>query len=52
MRPVGSFAVRVARRLGQDEVTAEQIGRAAELHDIGKIAVPESRSLTHTPRRR
>ena len=42
MRAVGSLAVRVARRLGQDDVTAEQIGRAAELHDIGKIAVPDA----------
>jgi len=42
MRAVGSLAARVARRLGLDEVTAQQIGRAAELHDIGKIAVPDA----------
>ncbi len=47
MRAVGSLAVRVARRLGQDEMTAEQIGRAAELHDIGKIAVPDA--ILHKP---
>ncbi len=42
MRAVAALALRVARRLGVDAVTAAQIERAAELHDIGKIAVPDA----------
>jgi diguanylate cyclase (GGDEF)-like protein len=39
---VASLAVRVARRMRLDETTVQQIERAAELHDIGKIAVPDA----------
>jgi diguanylate cyclase (GGDEF)-like protein/putative nucleotidyltransferase with HDIG domain len=42
MRAVAALALRVAHRLGVDEVTAQQVERAAELHDIGKIAVPDA----------
>jgi diguanylate cyclase (GGDEF)-like protein len=42
MRAVAALALRVARRLGADEVAAQQVERAAELHDIGKIAVPDA----------
>jgi two-component system cell cycle response regulator len=42
MRAVAGLSVLVARRLGLDESTAQQIESAAELHDIGKIAVPDA----------
>jgi two-component system, cell cycle response regulator len=42
MQAVAEMALRVARRLGLDDVGAEQVARAAELHDIGKIAVPDA----------
>jgi two-component system, cell cycle response regulator len=42
MREVAAMAGLVASRLGLDESTAEQVARAAELHDIGKIAVPDA----------
>ncbi len=42
LRSVAAIAVRVADRLGLDEVTIQQVERAAELHDIGKIAVPDA----------
>jgi diguanylate cyclase (GGDEF)-like protein len=42
MRAVAALSLRVARRLGLDEESAHQIERAAELHDIGKIAVPDA----------
>jgi two-component system, cell cycle response regulator len=42
MRAVTAIAVRVGRRLGLDDVSVQQIERAAELHDIGKIAVPDA----------
>ena len=42
MRAVAAVAIRVARRLGLDDATMRQIERAAELHDIGKIAVPDA----------
>jgi two-component system cell cycle response regulator len=42
MRAVAVIAVRVARRLRLDDVSVQQVGRAAELHDIGKIAIPDA----------
>jgi two-component system cell cycle response regulator len=42
MRAVAGSSLRVARRLGLDQVSVQQIERAAELHDIGKIAVPDA----------
>jgi two-component system cell cycle response regulator len=42
LRAVAKMATQVARRLGLDEEAAEQIARAAELHDVGKIAVPDA----------
>jgi diguanylate cyclase (GGDEF)-like protein len=42
MQAVAALSLRVARRLGLDEASARQIERAAELHDIGKIAVPDA----------
>lgn len=42
MHAVAALAVRVANRLGLDELSVFQVGQAAELHDIGKIAVPDA----------
>jgi two-component system cell cycle response regulator len=39
---VAVLASRVARRLGLDDDEVERIATAAELHDIGKIAIPRS----------
>jgi diguanylate cyclase (GGDEF)-like protein len=41
MRSVAALAVRIARRLGLDEAATRQVARAAELHDIGRLAVPD-----------
>jgi putative two-component system response regulator len=38
---VGRLSALIARQLGLDEVQVELIRRAAPLHDIGKIAVPD-----------
>jgi diguanylate cyclase (GGDEF)-like protein len=42
MRAVATLAARVARRIGLDEIAIEQLARAAELHDVGKVAVPDA----------
>jgi putative two-component system response regulator len=39
---VGALSARLARRLGVPEATAELLRRAAPLHDLGKIGVPDS----------
>ncbi len=39
---VGLLALAVGRRLGLDVEALDEIARAAELHDVGKIAVPEA----------
>jgi two-component system cell cycle response regulator len=39
---VAALATEVARRLGVDEEDIERLAIAAELHDIGKIAIPRS----------
>jgi two-component system cell cycle response regulator len=39
---VAEFAVRVARHLGLDEDEIERVAIAADLHDIGKIAIPRA----------
>ena len=38
---VGRASTLVARGLGMDEATAEMIGRAARLHDVGKIGLSD-----------
>src|SRR4051812_19631491 len=38
---VADLAVRVARRLGLDDGEAANVRRAAALHDIGKVAIPD-----------
>ena len=40
-RDVAGLAARVAERLGLDPPSVEQVMQAAELHDVGKMALPE-----------
>lgn len=42
LRHVGELAADVARMLGLDSVAVDDVERAAELHDIGKAAVPDA----------
>src|SRR2546429_5387001 len=39
---VARFAHAVARRLGMSDTEVDEVTRAAELHDIGKMAVPDA----------
>ena len=39
---VGQMAAEIAQALGLSEAEVELIGRAALLHDVGKIAIPDS----------
>lgn len=39
---VGRAAMALARVLGMDESQASLIGQAAELHDVGKLSIPDS----------
>src|SRR5207237_7660136 len=38
---VGEYSARIARRLGADEPAAELTRLAGNLHDLGKLAIPE-----------
>jgi two-component system, cell cycle response regulator len=42
MLEVGELSRNIARRLGLDAETVELTLRAGELHDVGKLAIPES----------
>ena len=42
MEGVAKLAVETARELSLDNESVDTIGRAAELHDIGKIAIPDA----------
>jgi two-component system cell cycle response regulator len=42
MRQVRGLALDVCRRLHLDGEALDEIGRAAELHDIGKVAIPDA----------
>ena len=44
---VGRYAGIIARRLGLPDVVVEQIERAAPLHDVGKIGIPDKILLKH-----
>jgi two-component system cell cycle response regulator len=44
---VGTLALAVGRELGLDSEALDEIARAAELHDVGKIAIPEA--ILHKP---
>jgi len=39
---VGCLAQTIACRLGFDEASAQALGRAARLHDVGKIGIPDA----------
>jgi two-component system cell cycle response regulator len=39
---VADLAAAVARRLGMDGEALDEVARAAELHDVGKVAVPDA----------
>ena len=39
---VSEMAARVARRLGLSGEALDEVARAAELHDVGKVAVPDA----------
>ena len=39
---VATLAIRVARRLGLTGETLDEIARAAELHDVGKVGIPDA----------
>jgi len=44
---VGELAVAVGRELGMTGEELDEVARAAELHDVGKIAIPEE--ILHKP---
>jgi HD-GYP domain-containing protein (c-di-GMP phosphodiesterase class II) len=39
---VANLAVAVARRLGMDSEEIDEVARAAELHDVGKVGIPDA----------
>ena len=41
VRRIGLYAAAMGRILGMDENTLEHLGAAAQMHDIGKIGVPD-----------
>ena len=41
-RGMAEMAVAVARRLGLEGEALDEVARAAELHDVGKVAVPDA----------
>jgi diguanylate cyclase (GGDEF)-like protein len=47
MRGVGELALRVARRIGMHGEALDEVVRGAELHDVGKMAVPDA--ILHKP---
>lgn len=47
IRGVGDLAIGVGRRMGLDAEQIDETARAAELHDIGKMAIPDS--VLHKP---
>ncbi|MGK2961121.1 MAG: HD domain-containing phosphohydrolase [Gemmatimonadaceae bacterium] len=49
MRGVGELAGSLARRMGLADEAAAMIARAAPLHDIGKLGIPDSALLKNGP---
>src|SRR5207253_2119152 len=39
---IADLAIAVARRLGMEGEALDEVARAAELHDVGKVAVPDA----------
>jgi two-component system, cell cycle response regulator len=48
-RKVGRLALRVAETLGIEDAQLDDVRQAAELHDIGKAAIPEAIVEKHGP---
>jgi len=46
---VADLAERVSRELGLDDTAAAHVRRAAALHDVGKVAIPDE--ILHAPRK-
>jgi two-component system, cell cycle response regulator len=46
---VAHLAERVSRELGLDDTAAAHVRRAAALHDVGKVAIPDE--ILHAPRK-
>jgi two-component system, cell cycle response regulator len=46
---VADLAERVSRELGLDDTDAAHVRRAAALHDVGKVAIPDE--ILHAPRK-
>jgi putative two-component system response regulator len=42
VRRVGDLAARIARAMGMDAAWADMLRRAAALHDVGKIGIPDA----------
>ena len=42
LRDVTDLALRVGRRLGMGAEALDELARAAELHDVGKVAIPDA----------
>ncbi len=42
VRRMGEFTRRLAEELGHSAIDAKRLGRVAMLHDVGKIAIPDS----------
>ncbi|HEX6750802.1 MAG TPA: HD domain-containing phosphohydrolase [Longimicrobium sp.] len=42
VRRVGDLCARIARAMGRDQAFAEMLRRAAALHDVGKIGIPDA----------
>ena len=42
LQDVGETALAVARRFGLSPEELDEVGRAAELHDVGKVAIPDA----------
>ena len=51
-RGVGALVLAVGRRLGLDGEELDVLARAAELHDVGKIAIPDAILAQARPARR
>ena len=47
MRDVAELAVGVARRVGLSSEEIDEVARGAELHDVGKLAIPDA--VLHKP---
>lgn len=46
---IGRFSTLLAEQIGMDEEFCERIGHAAPLHDVGKVAIPDSILLKPGP---